>query len=80
LEEVAKITTIGAKKYTPNGWTTVPDGEERYMDAFTRHMLALGQGEVLDDGPGGTGCMHKAGMIWNLLAALELELRETKNG
>lgn len=77
LEEVAKVTTVGANKYTPNGWVDVPDGPARYMDAFVRHALALGQGEVMDDGSGGTGCYHKAQMIWNLLAAFELELRES---
>lgn len=77
LEEVAKVTTVGANKYTPNGWVDVPDGPARYMDAFVRHTLALGQGEVMDDGPSGTGCYHKAAMIWNLLASFELELRES---
>ncbi|OQB10747.1 MAG: hypothetical protein BWY21_00031 [Parcubacteria group bacterium ADurb.Bin216] len=76
LEEVSKVTTIGANKYTPNGWVDVPDGQARYMDAFGRHMLKLGSGELMDDGPTGTGCYHKAQMIWNLLAAFELELRE----
>lgn len=78
LEEVAKVTTIGANKYTPNGWVDVPDGQSRYMDAFARHLFKLGGGEVLDTGEGGTGCYHKAQMIWNLLASLELELREQK--
>lgn len=78
LLEVARVTTIGATKYTPNGWTSVPDGSIRYMDAFGRHMLDLGTGKVLDDGPGGTGCYHKAQMIWNLLASLELDLRKEK--
>ena len=77
LEEVAKVTTVGAKKYTPNGWVEVPDGVDRYMQAFSRHMLDLGKGEIIDSGPGGTNCMHKAQMIWNLLASLELELRES---
>lgn len=76
LYEVARVTTAGAAKYTPNGWMEVPEGKERYMDAFGRHALALGRGEVFDDGPNGTGCRHKAQMIWNLLASLELELRE----
>lgn len=75
LEETSRVTTIGATKYTPNGWASVPDGSSRYMDAFGRHMLALAKGEVLDEGPGGTGCYHKAQMIWNLLASLELDLR-----
>lgn len=78
LEEVAKVTTIGANKYTPNGWVDVPEGQSRYMDAFGRHLLELGTGETLDNGKGGTGCYHKAQMIWNLLAAFELELREEK--
>lgn len=75
LEAVADVTTKGANKYTPNGWALVPNGAERYMEAFGRHLLALGKGEVMDDGPKGTGCHHKAQMIWNLLASLELELR-----
>jgi hypothetical protein len=72
LAEVAEVTTQGARKYTPNGWMEVPNGSQRYMEAFGRHMLMLGSGELED---GQTGCLHKAQMIWNLLASLELELR-----
>lgn len=75
LEAVADVTTVGAAKYSDNGWMEVPDGEARYMEAFGRHMLALARGEVFDVGPTGTGARHKAQMIWNLLASLELELR-----
>lgn len=82
LRAVADVTTKGARKYTPNGWQSVSDGEARYMEAFGRHMLAYGTGESIDTD---TGCLHKAQMIWNLLASLELELRraeewETRNG
>jgi Domain of unknown function (DUF5664) len=76
LTEVVKVTTLGARKYTPNGWATVPNGSERYMEGFARHMNKLAKGEVFDTGPGGLGTYHKAQMIWNLLASLELELRE----
>jgi hypothetical protein len=72
LAEVAKVTTAGAQKYSPNGWQTVPCGTQRYMDAFARHMFRVGAGESVD---ADTGCLHKAQMIWNLLASLELELR-----
>lgn len=72
LTEVAEVTTIGARKYSPDGWVDVLDGQERYMNAFARHMMALAAGERIDSD---TGCLHKAQMIWNLLAALELELR-----
>lgn len=74
LEQAAEVTTQGARKYTPNGWKSVPDGSQRYMEAFGRHLFALGRGEVYDTGPGGTGCSHKAQMIWNLLASLELDI------
>jgi len=73
LNAVADVTTKGAVKYTPNGWAAVIDGPERYMEAFARHMMALGRGEEID---ADTGALHKAQMIWNLLASLELELRE----
>jgi hypothetical protein len=73
LAAVVDVGTKGAIKYTRDGWVSVPDGESRYMEAFGRHMLALGRGETIDQD---TGCLHKAQMIWNLLASLELELRE----
>lgn len=75
LEHVAEITTVGARKYTPGGWAEVPNGVERYMEAFGRHQFDLAKGIVFDDGPNGTGKRHKGQMIWNLLASLELELR-----
>ncbi len=80
LEEVAKVTSKGAEKYTPNGWVDVPDGINRYMEAYCRHSLSLAKGEIFDNGPGGLGpdIYHKAQMIWNLLASLELELRAKK--
>lgn len=73
LQTVAQVTTTGAAKYTPNGWREVADGPSRYMEAFARHQLALARGEQID---ADTGCLHKAQMIWNLLASLELELIE----
>lgn len=72
LAAVVDVGTKGAIKYTRNGWASVPDGQARYMEAFGRHMLAYGYGELIDSD---TGCLHKAQMVWNLLASLELELR-----
>jgi len=76
LEKVAEVTTLGARKYTPGGWATVINGPERYQEAAMRHLIYLGQGEKYDNGDGGIGTLHKAQIIWNLLASLELELRE----
>jgi Domain of unknown function (DUF5664) len=76
LEEVSKVGTAGAKKYTPNGWITVENGKERYMDAAMRHLLEIGKGNKYDDGPTGIYTKHISNAIWNLLAVLELEERE----
>lgn len=76
LEEVTKVGTAGAKKYTPRGWVSVENGKERYMDAAMRHLLEVGKGNTLDDGPSGIYTKHLANAIWNLLAVLELEERE----
>ena len=77
LGEVAEVTTIGARKYSPDGWRSVPDGSARYMEAFARHTMALAGGEVRDYD---TGCLHKAQMVWNLLASLELDLLAAHEG
>lgn len=72
LAEVAEVTTKGAGKYTPGGWATVEKGVDRYLDAYGRHLLAAGRGERRDSGVGGTGCLHSAQQVWNLLAVMSL--------
>lgn len=73
LNEVIKVNTFGSKKYSPNGWAYVEDGANRYMEAFGRHQMEFALGETIDKD---SQCLHKAQMIWNLLASLELELRK----
>lgn len=69
LLEVAKVGTIGAIKYTDNGWESVPDGIRRYRSAIYRHLLSS---KFLDDD---SGMPHMAHAAWNCLAVLELLLR-----
>jgi len=76
LEEVAKVATFGANKYTKNGWETVDEGVVRYQEAQMRHYLKRKQGEEVDPD---SGLMHWAHEAWNVLASLELYLREKKN-
>jgi hypothetical protein len=73
LLEVAKISTYGAKKYTRGGWQHVPDGVERYNDAFWRHLLE--QGGDLDKLDKDSGLLLQAQVVWNALATLELYIR-----
>ena len=73
LQEVGKVGTYGANKYTDNGWVEVPDGVDRYTDAMYRHLLTEAQGERLDKG---TKILRSAHVAWNALARLDLMLRE----
>jgi len=75
LMGVAELGTIGATKYSLNGWMSVDDGVRRYRNAAGRHRLARQMGNLIDDGPKGTGLPHSYAEAWNILAALELELR-----
>lgn len=73
LQEVSKVGTYGANKYTDNGWMHVPDGERRYTDAMLRHLLCEATGEEFDPD---TGLHHAAHACWNALARLDLALRK----
>lgn len=73
LEEVAKVGTHGAQKYTEHGWISVPEGIKRYSNAAKRHYLKRKQGETHDPD---SGLPHLAHEAWNVLAVLELMVRE----
>lgn len=71
LFAVSAVSTFGAKKYTPHGWLTVPEGFDRYTDAMMRHLL-MEQSEPLDHE---SQLLHAAHVAWNALARLELILQ-----
>lgn len=75
LQEVGKVGTYGATKYSPNGWMEVPDGEARYTDAMLRHLMKEAEGEEID---AESGLVHAAQVAWNSLARLELKLRAAR--
>lgn len=75
LQEVGRVGTYGAKKYSDNGWVSVPEGEARYTDAMLRHLMKEAVGEVLDPE---TELFHAAHAAWNALARLELKLRASE--
>lgn len=72
LLKVTAVGTMGAVKYTEDGWTEVPNGEARYEDAGLRHWLQAKIGEELDPE---SGVEHLAHEAWNALARLDLALR-----
>ena len=73
LKAVVDVGTHGAEKYSPNGWVDVPDGIERYTDAKERHWLDEQAGERYDPK---SGLLHAAHEAWNVLARLDLMIRE----
>lgn len=73
LAAVNEVADYGAKKYTPGGWVTVPDGVKRYSNAGVRHRIARMTGESHDKD---TKLLHAAHEAWNALAVLELLLKE----
>jgi hypothetical protein len=70
LEEVAKVLTVGAQKYSRENWRFVDDGPRRYFDALQRHVWAWKRGETLDPE---TGLSHLAHAGCCLMFLLELD-------
>ncbi len=77
LELVAEVGTHGVAKYSRGGWRSVPDGQQRYLDAAMRHLLRLGKGEQND---ADSGLPHLAHIAWNFLAVLDLQQRWLAHG
>jgi len=73
LEQVGWVGTHGAAKYSPDGWLSVPNGQERYKDALYRHLIAYECGQDVDKD---SDLLHLAHLAWNSLAILELELHK----
>ena len=69
VDAMVKVGSDGARKYTDNGWKTVPNGKARYEDALLRHLLAHLRGEVLDPE---SGSPHISHCMWNAAAIYEL--------
>jgi hypothetical protein len=76
LGEVVQVGTYGANKYSDNGWETVPKAKDRYMDAALRHIVACMTEGDTDE----SGYHHLGHAAWNILAVLELDLRDKELG
>jgi hypothetical protein len=68
LEAVARVLTIGAKKYDRDNWKKVPDAQYRYIGAALRHINELQKGNLVDDE---TGEHHFAHAICCLMFVLD---------
>jgi hypothetical protein len=63
LTGLAEVLTFGANKYTPNGWQSVENAQQRYTDAFLRHYCAHQTGEEIDPE---SGLSHLKHMLTNI--------------
>ena len=57
---VTEVLRLGALKYAPNSWQTVPNGLVRYVDAALRHLFAYHSGEINDPEFGTSHLAHAA--------------------
>jgi len=60
LEEVVKVLTYGAKKYSRDNWQHVTPFKERYLAAALRHIVAYARGETIDPESGLHHLAHAA--------------------
>lgn len=75
LEDVARLCTVGAEKYSRTGWVSVPDGINRYTAAMMRHLTHENREKYDKE----TKVLHATATAWNALARLELMLRGEAN-
>ena len=70
IEDIVKVYTEGAKKYSDNSWQNLDNGYQRYKAALLRHLLEYEKGNKIDED---TGCQHLAQVAWNAIALLWLD-------
>ena len=65
IEDIVKVYTFGAEKYSDNSWQNLENGYERYKAALLRHLVEIEKGELTDNE---SGLLHTAHIMWNALA------------
>lgn len=70
LAGVVAVLTFGAKKYSAHSWRQVENNQERYRDAFYRHLNAIEAGELIDPE---SGLPHWDHICCNALFLSELD-------
>lgn len=70
IEDIVKVYTEGAKKYSDNSWQNLDNGYQRYKAALLRHLVEYEKGTKIDED---TGCQHLAQVAWNAVALLWLD-------
>lgn len=74
IEEVVRVLTHGAKKYSGDNWKHVPDPKNRYFAAAMRHITAWRKGERFDADSNNN--LHLAAVIANILFLMHFDKEE----
>lgn len=76
IEEVAKVFTFGAKKYSPNNWKGfTKEQQDEILGSLLRHILEYQKGNKLDSE---SGLHHLAHAACNISFILYFESEENK--
>jgi hypothetical protein len=75
LDEMVKVLTAGAQKYSADNWRKVDNGQVRYFNAMQRHVWAWKRGEHFDPE---TGLHHLAHAACCLYFLMETQLEPSK--
>lgn len=67
LDAIARVLTIGARKYAPDNWRHVEGRRWRYFAAAMRHAWAWHRGEATDPETGESHLAHAACCVLFLL-------------
>jgi hypothetical protein len=77
MEEVVRVLTSGARKYSPANWKLVPNGKNRYFAAAMRHITAWQQGQKTDMETGESHLSHAMCCLL-FLRGIEKQERESR--
>ena len=72
IEKIVEVYHMGSKKYEPNTWQYLQNGEERYFAALMRHLCEHRKGNLYDPE---SGLLHVAHVCWNAIALLHFASR-----
>lgn len=73
-EALCRVMELGAEKYDRDNWKLGGKPDSEYLGAAIRHLMAHKSGELYADD---SGCLHLAHAAWNLMALIELNVKET---
>jgi hypothetical protein len=76
LDEMVKVLTYGANKYSVDNWKHVDALHDRYFDAAQRHLWAYRRGEKYDPE---SGYHHLAHAMASLMFILQTDFDEKEN-